>query len=88
MFYFVGYCYILLVGNCYVVLVGYSKVLFCRLLVCSISLLLLCSISWLWLCSIWLVIALQEFPSALIFDTVKIILLKRLYEFHMNVCLI
>ena len=69
-----------LVGYCYVLLVGYSNVLFCWLVLCSISLFSLCSI--------WLVIDLHEFPNALIFDTVNIILLKRLYEFHMNVCVI
>jgi hypothetical protein len=31
---------------------------------------------------------MHESPNALIFDTVKIILLKRLYEFHMNGCVI
>jgi len=62
--------------------------MFYWLLQCSIGWLLLCSISWLSQYSIWLVTALHEFPNALIFDTVKIILLKRLHEFHMNVCVI
>jgi hypothetical protein len=44
--------------------------------------------NWLLLCSIWLVIALYEFPNVLIFYAVKIILLKLLYEFHMNVCVV
>ena len=43
---------------------------------------------WLLLCSIWLVIALHEFPNALIFDAVKITLLKLLCEFHMKVCVV
>jgi hypothetical protein len=43
---------------------------------------------WLFLCFIWFVIALHEFPNALIFHAVKIILLKLLYEFHMNVCVV
>jgi len=43
---------------------------------------------WLLLCSVLLVIALHEFPNALIFDAVKITLLKLLYGFPMNVCVV
>jgi hypothetical protein len=89
MFYAVGCCcvlfnWLLLCSMLLVIamfyLVGYCYVLFGWLLQCSIN--------WLFQCSISLVIALHEFPNALIFDTVKIILLKCLYEFHMNVCVI
>ena len=59
-------------------------------LVIAVLLVVYCKIlfGWLLLCSIWLVTALHELPNALIFYTVKTILLKRLHEFHMNVCVI
>ena len=83
--YIVGYCYVLLIGYGYVLLVCYCYELFSWLLLCPISLLLLYYIWLVITMFILLVIATHEFPNALIFDTVNIILLKRLHEFHTNV---
>jgi len=81
MFYAVGHCYVL-----------FNWLLLCsmRLVIAMFYLTGYCYIlfGWLLLCSIWLVIALHEFPNALIFDAVKITLLKLLCEFHMKVCVV